>query len=126
MIKTVEAAGVAPAVGPYCHATVLNGMVYCSGNVGIDANTKLISGDVAEQTRQALKNMATVLNQAGSDMENVVKTTVFITNMADYPAVNQAYAEAFGTHTPARSCVAVAALPLGALVEVEAIAQVRD
>ncbi|MEM1343791.1 MAG: Rid family hydrolase [Pseudomonadota bacterium] len=86
----------------------------------------MVSDDVAAQAEQALKNLATVLDQAGSGLDRVVKTTLFITDMSDYPVVNAAYASAFGEHTPARSCVGVAALPLGALVEVEAIAKLRD
>ncbi len=125
MIKSVNVTGVAPAVGPYCHAAVVGEVVYCSGNVGIDAGAKLVSEDVAVQAKQALANLATVLEQTGSGMDHVVKTTVFITNMSDYPVVNAVYAEAFGDHAPARSCVGVAELPLGAKVEVEAIALLR-
>lgn len=125
-MKAINASGIAPAVGPYCHATIVDGMVYCSGNVGIDEEAKLVSADVASQTKQALANLEKVLKAAGTSMDQVAKTTVFLTDMAHYPVVNEAYAAAFGPHKPARSCVAVASLPLGALVEVEAIAELSD
>lgn len=97
--------------------------VYLSGQIGMNPATgELVSANVKEQTAQALKNMKAVLAAAGATVDNVVKTTVFLTDMADFQAVNAVYAETFASDAPARSCVAVAALPKGARVEVEAIA----
>ena len=110
------------AIGPYSQAVKNGNTLYLSGQIGmIPATGELISADVREQTAQALKNMKAVL-AAGATPENVVKTTVFLTDMADFQAVNAVYAETFASDAPARSCVAVAALPKGARVEVEAIA----
>ncbi len=125
MIQFVESQSVAPAVGPYCHATVFDALIFCSGSVGMDTKARLVSGDIAEQSHQALRNLAQVLQDAGTGLDLVLKTTVFLTDMKHYSAMNEAYTEVFGAHRPARSCIAVAALPLGALVEVEAIAALK-
>jgi|SRR5579872_418607 len=110
-------------LGPYVQAIAGNGMLFCSGQIAIDHTTgKLIDGDVAAQTRRALLNLAAVLSAGGASLRDVVKTTVFLTDMNDFAAMNQVYAEVFGESPPARSTVAVAALPAGARVEVEAIA----
>ena len=123
MNQTMSAPNAPAAVGPYCHAKLAGNTLYTSGQLGlIPATGELISADVREQTAQALKNMKAVLAAAGATPENVVKTTVFLTDMADFQAVNAVYAETFASDAPARSCVAVAALPKGARVEVEAIA----
>ena len=96
---------------------------YFSGQVGLVPETgKMVEGDVAAQAEQALKNLSAVLAEAGLSTENVVKTVVFITDMDNFPAVNEVYKKYFAAPYPARSCVAVSGLPLGALVEVEAIA----
>lgn len=123
-MKTIVFSSDAPAaIGPYSQAVKDGNTLYLSGQIGmIPATGELISGDVREQTAQALKNMKAVLAAAGATPENVVKTTVFLTDMADFQAVNAVYAETFASNAPARSCVAVAALPKGARVEVEAIA----
>jgi len=98
-------------------------MLFCSGQIAIDHTTgKLIEGDVAAQTRRALLNLAAVLSAGGASLNDVVKTTVFLVDMADFAAMNQVYAEVFSDSPPARSTVAVAALPAGARVEIEAIA----
>ena len=110
-------------IGPYVQAIAGGGMLFCSGQVAIDHTTgKLIDGDVAAETRRALLNLAAVLSAGGASLHDVVKTTVFLTDMKDFAAMNQVYAEVFGESPPARSTVAVAALPAGARVEVEAIA----
>lgn len=110
-------------LGPYVQAIAGNGMLFCSGQIAIDHTTgKLIDGDVGAQTRRALLNLAAVLSAGGASLRDVVKTTVFLTDMNDFSAMNQVYAEVFGESPPARSTVAVAALPGGARVEVEAIA----
>ena len=111
------------AIGPYSQAIKAGNVLYLSGQIGMNPATgELVSDDVREQTARALQNMKAVLAAAGATAENVVKTTVFLTDMADFQAVNSVYAETFSSDAPARSCVAVAALPKGAKVEVEAVA----
>lgn len=111
------------AIGPYSQAVKCGSTLYLSGQIGmVPATGDLVSDDVKEQTEQALKNMQAILEQAGFSPANVVKSTVFITDMNDFQAVNTVYAEVFGHEAPARSCVAVKALPKGARVEIEAIA----
>lgn len=112
------------AVGPYSPAVRRGDLVFCSGQLGLDPQ----SGDLAEglegQARQALANLAVLLEDVGSGLAHVIKTTVFVQNLADFPVLNQVYAEAFGDNRPARSTIEVAALPLGGLVEIEAVAYV--
>lgn len=120
--KTVTASGAPAAVGPYCHAKLCGDTLYCSGQLGLIP----ASGDLAEgveaQAKQALDNLGAVLKAAGMGYANVVKTTVFLANMADFSAINTIYAGYFSTDPPARSCVQAAALPKGGLFEIEAIA----
>ena len=123
MKNIVFTADAPAAIGPYSQAVKAGDTLYLSGQIGMNPATgELVSADVKEQTAQALKNMKAVLAAAGATVDNVVKTTVFLTDMADFQAVNAVYAETFASDAPARSCVAVAALPKGARVEVEAIA----
>lgn len=123
MKNIVFTADAPAAIGPYSQAVKAGNTVYLSGQIGMNPATgELVSADVKEQTAQVLKNMKAVLAAAGATVDNVVKTTVFLTDMADFQAVNAVYAETFASDAPARSCVAVAALPKGARVEVEAIA----
>jgi 2-iminobutanoate/2-iminopropanoate deaminase len=111
------------AIGPYSQAIATESMVYTAGQVGIDPSTgELVSANVEDQTRQVLKNLQNVLEAAGSSLANVVKTTVFLKDMNDFAKMNNIYAEAFGENPPARSTVAVAGLPKGALVEIEVVA----
>ena len=111
------------AIGPYSQAIEVNGFIFASGQIPIDPHTgKMVEGGVAEQTRQALINAAHVLEEAGLGLSSVVKTTVFLTDMADFAAMNEVYASFFNAPYPARSAVAVKALPKGALVEVECVA----
>ena len=125
-MKTVIKSASAPAaIGPYSQAIRKGDTLYLSGQIGlVPATGELISPDVAEQTTQALANMKAVLVQAGATIDDVCKVTVFIPDMADFQTVNDVYARTFTADPPARSCVAVAALPKGARVEVEAIAVV--
>ncbi len=111
----------APAsAGPYSPAVRAGDWLALAGQVGIDPATgKLADGGVAEQTRQAMANVAAVLGDCGASLGDVAKTTVFLVDMGDFPVMNEVYADAFAGHRPARSTVAVAALPLGARVEVE-------
>lgn len=106
-------------VGPYTPVVRAGEWLVCSGQIGL-VEGRLADGGLKGELRQALANLDGVLRQAGSSLADVVKTTVFLTHMSDYQAMNEAYVEVFGDHRPARSAVGVSALPLGALVEVEA------
>lgn len=111
------------AVGPYSQAVSANGLVFCSGQIALDAESgELVQGTVADETRLALRNLSAVLDAAGSSTANVVKVTAYLTDMGDFPEFNDAYGEFFGGEPPARATVGVAALPKGARVEVECIA----
>lgn len=113
------------AIGPYSQAVRAGQFVFTAGQIGLDPTTgQLVADDVAAQTRQVMANLAAVLAAAGSNLGQVVKTTIFLTDMADFAAVNAVYGEFFPAEPPARSTVAVAALPRGARVEIEAIALV--
>jgi len=119
----------APApIGPYSQAVARDGFLFCSGQVGLDPGTgKLAGDDVAVQARRALDNLAAVLAAAGAGFGDVVKTTIFLVDMADFATVNPIYGERFSEGTPpARSTFAVAGLPLGAKIEIEAIAALPD
>lgn len=111
------------AIGPYSQAVVHGGLVYCSGQVALDPATKaLVPGGIEEQTRQVVKNLGAVLAAAGSSFARVVKTTVYLKSMDDFPRMNAVYGTAFESAPPARATVAVAKLPLDALVEIDCIA----
>lgn len=122
-MKQITAAGAPAAIGPYSQAIEVNGFVYASGQLPIDPATgSFPEGGVQAQTRQSLKNVKAILEEAGLSLSNVVKTTVYLADMGDFAAMNEIYAEYFSQPYPARSAVAVKALPKGALVEVEVIA----
>jgi len=124
-----EAAPAPVAGAPYSQGIVARGerMVFVSGQVPIDPATGALDGqDVATQTRRSLESIRAILHAAGAGMQDVVKATVFLTDMGDFAEMNAVYAEAFGGHAPARATVAVAALPMGAIVEIDAIAVLRD
>ncbi len=113
------------AIGPYSQAVRASGFLFTAGQVALDPEKGQLVGDgISEQTTRALENLRAILVAAGSDFSHVVKTTVFLVDMADFTAMNEAYSRAFGDHRPARSTVAVAALPRGARVEIEVIAAV--
>lgn len=111
------------AVGPYVQAVKSNGMVYISGQLGIDVAAGGLADGVEAQAHCSMKNLGEILKAAGSDYKNVVKTTIFLTDMNDFAAVNKIYESYFGGDFPARSCIQVAKLPLGGLVEVECVAE---
>ncbi len=114
----------APApIGPYNQAIRAGGFLFCSGQIPLDVATgELVPGDITAQTRQVMKNIGAVLAAAGATFANVVKTTIFLVDMNDFAAVNTIYGESFGVDAPARSTVAVAALPKGSRVEIEVVA----
>ena len=114
------------AVGPYAQGVVAGGFVFCSGQLGLDPATgRFAAADAAGQARQALANLAAVLEKAESSMQAVVKTTVFLANMDDFAAVNAVYEKAFGGHRPARACIQAARLPKDALIEIDGVAVTR-
>ena len=122
VVKTNAAPG---ALGPYSQAIVAGGMVYCAGQIPLDPATgDIVSGGIAQQTEQVLKNLRAVLKAAGSDLDRAVKTTVFLKSMNDFAAMNEVYGRAdhFGAMPPARSTVEVARLPRDVLVEIEVVA----
>jgi 2-iminobutanoate/2-iminopropanoate deaminase len=112
------------AIGPYSQAVVVDGWVYCSGQIPIDPDSgELVEGDTAAQTEQVLTNLAAVLHAAGASLDQVVKTTVFLADMDDFGAMNQVYARHFGDHRPARAAVEAARLPREVSVEIECVAR---
>ncbi len=122
IISTESAPG---AIGPYSQAIKVNGMVFCSGQIPIDVATgEFVSHDVAEQTDQVLKNLTAVLNAAGTDLNGVVKTTVFLSDMNDFAVMNEVYGRYFSENKPARATVQAARLPKDAKVEIDCIAVV--
>lgn len=122
IISTENAPG---AIGPYSQAVKTGNMIFCSGQIPIDPATgEFVSNDVAEQTEQVLKNLSAVLEAAGSSLNNVVKTTVFLADMSDFTAMNEVYAKYFSDNKPARATVQAARLPRDARVEIECIALV--
>ena len=125
MSKDIIATKKAPgAIGPYSQGIRANGFVFASGQIGLDPATgEFVRGGIAEQSRQALLNVKNVLEAAGSGLDKAVKTTVFLKDINDFAAMNAVYSEFFKTDCPARSAVQVAALPKGALVEIEVIAE---
>ncbi len=112
-----------PPHGPYSHAVKSGNMLYLSGQVPFDGNDRLIGTDIVAQTEQTMKNLQSLLESAGLGMGNVVKTTVFLTNWADFPEFNKVYAKFMGDHKPARATVQVGGLTPGCLIEMEAIAE---
>lgn len=122
MKKTIMAKDAPAAVGPYVHAVQAGNLLYASGQLGLVPETGELPEGIVAQTKQSLDNVGAVLRAAGYDYKDVIKTTVFIDNMDDFSTVNEIYATYFTGETPARSCVEVAKLPKGALVEIEVVA----
>ena len=123
-MKFVQTNKAPSAIGPYSQAVIANGMVYTSGQIALTQDGVMLEDDVVIQTKQVLKNLQAVLEEAGSSMNKVVKTTIFIASMDDFTVINEIYEEAFGSHKPARATVAVKTLPKNALVEIDAVALV--
>lgn len=121
-MQTVTTGKAPRAIGPYAQAVVHGNMVYTSGQLPLDPETgETVSGGIEEQTRRVLENLREVLAEAGSSLERVMKTTVFLKDLSDFERVNEIYAEYLGETAPARSCVEVSRLPKEALIEVEAV-----
>ncbi|MFC0559581.1 RidA family protein [Halalkalibacter alkalisediminis] len=124
-MKTVYTKLAPDAIGPYSQGIIVNNLFYSSGQIPLTADGDLVQGTVEEQTHQVFKNLQAVLTEAGASFETVVKATVFIKNMDDFPRINEVYGQYFSEHKPARSCVEVARLPKDVQVEIEVIALVK-
>jgi 2-iminobutanoate/2-iminopropanoate deaminase len=111
------------AIGPYSQAVEIDGLIFTSGQIALTPAGEFLDMDIESQTKQVLQNLSEVLNEAGSSLQDVIKTTIFLANMDDFTKVNEIYASFFGSHKPARSTVAVKTLPKDALIEIEAIAR---
>lgn len=124
-VKLVATTDAPAAIGPYSQATIAGGFLFTAGQIPLDPKSgEIVAGDVTAQATQVLANLAAVLKAAGCDWNDVVKTTVFLTDMADFPRVNEIYASTLGAARPARSTVQVSALPRGVNVEVELVAKI--
>lgn len=124
-VKIVHTESAPAAIGPYSQGVIANGFLYTAGQIALDPATgQVVTGDVATQTERVMTNLAAVLAAAGTSFKDVVKTTVYLHDMNDFPRVNEVYGRALGTARPARSTVQVSALPRGVLVEIDAIAAV--
>lgn len=125
-MKTVDTNKVPEALGPYSHATVVNDLVFTSGQIPLTLDGNIVSDDVQEQTKQVLENLTVVLQEAGSDLDSVVKATIFISDMNNFQKINEIYGDYFGKYQPARSSVEVARLPKDVKVEIELIGKVKE
>jgi 2-iminobutanoate/2-iminopropanoate deaminase len=125
MIKIIETKKAPGAIGPYSQAIEANGLVFCSGQIGLDPKTGELVQSIETQTRRVMDNLSAVLSAAGTDLSHVVKTTIYLKNISDFPVVNSIYAEYFNIHKPSRATVGVADLPKGALIEIDAIAVLK-
>lgn len=122
MKKTISTENAPPAIGPYSQAVAAGQLVFCSGQIPLDRTGKPVEGGIAAQTRQVLDNISAVLKAAGLSTRDVVKTTVFMTNLSQFAEMNSVYQEFFPADPPARSTVEVSALPKNALIEIEVLA----
>lgn len=122
MLKIISTPNAPAAVGPYSQAVTTNGLVFCSGQIGIDPNTGNLQEGIENQTRQTLNNINEVVRASGSNLSHILKTTIYLSDMKNYALVNQIYGEYFNDHKPARATVEVARLPKDCLIEIDAIA----
>ena len=126
-IRTLSTEAAPAAIGPYSQATIAGGFLFTAGQIPLDpATMEVVAGDIVPQARRVLENLQQVLHAAGASWKDVVKTTVFLQDMTDFPRFNEVYEAALGTARPARSTVQVAALPRGVSVEVELVAKLPD
>jgi len=121
---TVSAAGAPPAIGPYSHGVISGGLLFCSGQIPLDADGRLVGTTAAEQARRCLENLAAVCAAAGTSLDRAVRLTVYLTDLGEFEAVNEVYARFFPEDPPARVAFGVAALPKGAQVEIDAVVAV--
>lgn len=121
--RIIQTQNAAAAIGPYSQAITAGGFLFTSGQLGLNPDTGALLPDISGQTKQSLLNIQAILEVAGFRKEDVVKTVIYLKNMSDFATVNGIYAEFFGEHKPARSCVGVSELPKGGLIEIEVIAQ---
>ncbi|BFL79365.1 RidA family protein [Staphylococcus hominis subsp. novobiosepticus] len=124
-MKTINTNKAPQALGPYSHAMVVNNLVFTSGQIPLDTEGNIVSSDVKEQTKQVLENLSVVLEEAGSDLNSVVKATIFISDMNEFQQINEVYGSYFNEHQPARSCVEVSRLPKDVKVEIELVGKVK-
>ena len=126
-LESIHSDGAPAAVGPYSQAMRAGSLLFCSGQLPLDPSTgKLVEGDIGTQTRQIFANLTAVLKAAGSGLDQVASTQVFVTDLGEFAALNAVYAECFGDHKPARATIEVSALPLGATVEIACTALVSE
>ncbi|QQK78528.1 RidA family protein [Salicibibacter cibi] len=125
-MKTVYTNQAPEAIGPYSQGIIVNNLFYSSGQIPLTPEMEIVGDGIHEQTEQVLKNVQAVLKEAGASLESVVKTTIFIKNMDDFPVINEIYGRYFDEHQPARSCVEVARLPKDVQIEIEVIALVNE
>lgn len=124
-MKRIETNKAPKAIGPYSQAIVINDLVYTSGQIAINPETnEMVENDIVKQTYQVINNIKNILVEAGTNLDNVIKTTVFVKDICDFPKINEIYANFF-KECPARSLVEVSSLPKNALIEIEAIAQIK-
>lgn len=124
-MKTINTNKAPEALGPYSHAMVVNNLVFTSGQIPLDTEGNIVSSDVKEQTKQVLENLSVVLEEAGSDLNSVVKATIFISDMNEFQQINEVYGSYFNEHQPTRSCVEVSRLPKDVKVEIELVGKVK-
>ncbi len=125
-VQTLHTDDAPAAIGPYSQGVIANGLLFTAGQIALDPTTgEIVVGDVVEQTRRVLRNLEAIISAAGASWNDVVKTTVYLLDMADFPVVNEVYANALGDARPARSTVQVSALPRGVAVEIDAIVRVK-
>ena len=124
-MKTINTNKAPEALGPYSHAMVVNNLVFTSGQIPLDTEGIIVSSAVKEQTKQVLENLSVVLEEAGSDLNSVVKATIFISDMNEFQQINEVYGSYFNEHQPARSCVEVSRLPKDVKVEIELVGKVK-
>ncbi|SFD30640.1 RidA family protein [Clostridium uliginosum] len=122
MNKIINTQNAPEAIGPYSQGVIIDNLVYTSGQLPINPNTKVMETEIKHATKQSLENCKAILESAGTTLDNVIKTTVFVKDLNDFSAINEVYAQYFTKNFPARSCVQVAKLPMDAVIEIEVIA----
>lgn len=122
-IKRFNSIRIAPTVGPYSHASIIGEHIYLSGQIALKKDGSMVSGSIEEETMQVLNNIKNILEDLNSNLNNIIKTTIFLTDINDFEKINKVYTTYFKQERPARSCVQVIALPKKARVEIEAIAK---